>query len=56
MAPVGSAAAILEQELPGLLLRVLGQAGWTLGADVEQDQAALQHVGKGPGLQGHTER
>lgn len=38
----------------GLLLHVLGHAARTLGPNVKQDKAALQHVWEGPGLKDDT--
>lgn len=47
---VNFGAAVFLKQLSGLLLHFLGHAAGTLGPDVKQDQAALQHIWEGPGL------
>lgn len=47
---VSSTVAVLLKELLGLLLHLGVHGARTLGPDVKQDQAALQHIWKGPGL------
>lgn len=47
---VNFSAAVFLKQLLGLLLHFLGHAARTLGPEVKQDQAALQHIWEGPGL------
>lgn len=53
---VNFGVAVFLKELSGLLLHFLGHAAGTLGRDVQQDEAALQHIWEGPGLKDDTER
>lgn len=50
MSLVNFSAAVFLKERLGLLLHFLGDTARTLGPDVKQDEAALQHVWEGPGL------
>lgn len=52
---VNFSAAVFLKQLLGLLLHFLGHALRTLGSDVKQDQAALQHIWEGPGLKDESE-
>lgn len=47
---VSSSVAIFLKELLGLLLHLRVHSSRTLGPDVKQDKAALQHIWEGPGL------
>lgn len=51
---VNFSVAVFLKELSGLLPHVLGHAARTLGPDVKQDKAALQHIWEGPGLKDDT--
>lgn len=47
---VSSSVAILLKELLGLLLHLRVHSARTLRPNVKQDETALQHIWKGPGL------
>lgn len=47
---VNFSAAVFPKQLLGLLLHFLGHAARPLGPNVQQDQAALQHIRERPGL------
>lgn len=50
---VSSSVAILLKELLGLVLHLRVHSARTLGPDVKQNEAALQHIWEGPGLKQH---
>lgn len=47
---VNFSVAVFLKELLGLLLHFLGHMAGTLGPDMQQDEAALQHIWEGPSL------
>lgn len=54
MSSVNFCVAVFLKKLLGLLLHLLGHEARMLGPDVEQDEAAFQHIWEGPVLKDDT--